>query len=208
MKKLNGSLSRKDSEIYKHYRQEQTLKKQLESEQKKFDDYSAKATTEIQGLEQKIQDFQTHIGRMAQINSQLSKRGLPETHDDRYFMEKLDDLVESISQWARSLSRGQQPLTMEDLKAAKVTVRVKDYISSAFLDLRSLLNAKNVGGKVRTRFVEAIMLRILMGDRLWKRHIGFPERDYESHRNLIEGMNCTGKSHCSHTCTVSHFLYY
>ena len=134
---------------------------------------------------------------MSQIISQLNKRGLPETHDDPYFMEKLDDLVESISQWARLFSRNQPPLTKEDLIEVKVSDQVDDYVGLAFLNFTSLLNAKNVGGKVRTRIVEAIILRTLMGDRLWKRHIGFPECDYESHNNLIQKMCSSGKSHCS-----------
>lgn len=166
-------------------------------ERKKFEDYHATTTTEIQQLKQQNQDCQAHLVKMSQIISQLSKRGLPETHDDRYFMEKLDDLAESISQWARLFSRRQPALTVEDLRNTRVSGRVKEHLGLAFSDLMSLLNAKNVGGKVRTRFVEAIMLRTLMGDRLWKRHIGFPDREYESHRNLIQGMSCTGKPHCS-----------
>ena len=143
----------------------------------------------------KNQDCQTRVGRMSQtIISQLSNH---ETHDDRYFTEKLDELVESISRWARLFSRGQPPMTLEDMKNIRITPRVRDYISPAFLDIRSLMNAKNVGGKVRTRFVEVIMLRVLMDDRLWKRHVGFLERDFNSHKNLIQRMNCTGMSHCS-----------
>ena len=129
-------------------------------------------------------------GRMSQVTPQLTKR---ETRGDRYFMEKLDGLSESISRWARLYSRGQPPITLEDMRTIRITPRVRDYLTSAFLDIRLLLNAKNVGGKVRTRFVEAIMLRTLMGDRLWKRHIGFLESDYESRSNLIQRMHCTGK---------------
>lgn len=133
------------------------------------------------------------------IISQLSNH---ETHDDRYFTEKLDELVESISRWARLFSRGHPPITLEDMKTIRITPRVRDYITPAFLDIKSLLNAKNVGGKVRTRFVEVIMLRVLMDDRLWKRHVGFLEGDYDSHRNLIQRMNCTGMSHCSSNCFI------
>ena len=68
---------------------------------------------------------------------------------------------------------------------------------SGFLDIKSLLNVKNVGEKVRTRFTEAIMLQTLMGDRLLRRPIGFLESDYKGHRNLIQMMDCTGKPHCS-----------
>ena len=141
---------------------------------------------------------------MSQIIPQLSKCGLPETKDDSYFMEELDYLIESIRKWARLFSQGQPPLTMEDLRTTRVTKRMREYITSTFLDLKSLLNVKNVGGKVRTRIIEVIILQTLMGDRLWKHHIGFPEGDYENHRNLIQKMNCTGKSHCSrylYTCS-------
>ena len=132
---------------------------------------------------------------MLQIISQLSKHSLSETHGDDYFMEKLDGLVESIRKWAHLFSLGQPPLTWEDLEAAPITMQVWEYLTSAFLDIRSLLDAKNLGGKARTRCVEVIMLRTLMGDRLWKRHIGFPERDYKSYRGLMQKMNCTGMSH-------------
>lgn len=132
---------------------------------------------------------------MLHVISQLSNS---QTHDDRYFMEKLDDLVESIRQWARLFSSGQPPLTLEDLRSTKVTWQVWKYLRSAFLDIRSLLNAKSIGGKIRTRFVEAILLGELMGDRLWKRHIGFLESNYESHTKLIQQMNqSTGKLHYS-----------
>jgi len=88
-------------------------------------------------------------------------------------------------------SRGQPPITFEDIKTIRISPRVRNFITSAFLDIRLLVNAPNVGGKVRTRFVEVIMLRTLMGDRLWKRHVGFLESDYESHKNLIQRMGCT-----------------
>ena len=192
---------------------EQSLNKQLRLEQNrnkqlltKYEELHATTSTEIQLLQQKNQDCQTHIGRMSQIISQLSKRGLPEAHDDHYFMGKLDDLVESISQWARSFSRGQPLLTMEDLRTTRVTERVRVNVTSAFQNVKSLLDAKNVGGKVRTRIVEAIMLRTLMGDRLWNRHLGFLETDYQSHRKLIQGMSCTGKSHRSNYLFSYSFL--
>ena len=190
LKNLNGSVS-------KHVADNKRLSSELVSKQQQYTEYHAAVSAEIEKLKQQNQDFQAHIGRMSQIISQLNKGGLPETNDDRYYMDKLDDLVESISQWARLFSRGQPLLTVEYLKNTRVTERVRNYLISAFLDIRSLLDAKNVGGKVRTRFVEAIMLRTLMGDRLWKRHIGFPECDYESHSNLIQKMSSTGKSHCS-----------
>ena len=189
LKNLNGSVS-------KHVADNKRLSSELVSKQQQYTEYHAAVSAEIEKLKQQNQDFQAHIGRMSQIISQLNKGGLPETNDDRYYMDKLDDLVESISQWARLFSRGQPLLTVEYLKNTRVTERVRNYLISAFLDIRSLLDAKNVGGKVRTRFVEAIMLRTLMGDRLWKRHIGFPECDYESHSNLIQKMS-NGKSHCS-----------
>ena len=154
----------------------------------------ATTNTEIQ---QQDQGCQTHIGMMSQIISQLSRCSLPETQDDRYFMEELDYLVASIRRWARLFSRGQPPLGLEELKNTRVTSRARDHLISGFLDIRSLLNVKNVGEKVRTRFAEVIMLRTLMGDRLLKRPIGFLESDYENHRNLIQMMDCSGKPHCS-----------
>ena len=57
----------------------------------------------------------THIGKMSQIISQLSRCGLPETQDDHYFMETLGDLVESIRRWARLFSQGQPPLDLSML---------------------------------------------------------------------------------------------
>lgn len=134
---------------------------------------------------------------MLQIISQLSKHGLSENRDDRYFMKKLDNLVESIRQWARLFSQGQPPLTRKDLKVAWKMAPVQEYFISAFLEIRSLLKAKNLGDKVRMRLVEVILLRALMGERLWKRHIGFLECDYRSHKNLIQGMKCTSKWCCS-----------
>ena len=132
---------------------------------------------------------------MSQIISQLSRCNLPETQDDHYFMEELDYLVASIRRWARLFSQGQPLLTVEDLKNTRVTSRVRGYLKSGFLDIRSLLNAKNVGDKVRTRFAEVIMLRTLMGSRFLRRPIGFLESDYKSHRKLIQMMDCTGKPH-------------
>ena len=152
----------------------------------------ATTNTEIQ---QQDQGCQTHIGKMSPIISQLSQGGLPETRDDNYFMEELDDLVESIRGWARLFSRGQPLLTMEDLKNTRVTERVRGYLISGFLDIKSLLNVKNVGDKVRTRFAEVIMLRTLMGDRVLGHPIGIPERDYKSLMSLTEMMTCTGKPH-------------
>ena len=197
LKKQSGTISKYSSDIQRLSRLEQSLKNQLGLEQKKYTEYHAAVSTEKQQLQQQNQDFQDHIGSMSQIISQLNKGGLPEAHDDRYYMDKLDDLVETISEWARLFSRGQPPLTMEELKNTRVTSRVREHLISAFIDIRSLLGVKNVGGKVRTRFVEAIMLRTLMGDRLWERHIGFPEDDYKSHSNLIQKMSSSGKSHCS-----------
>ena len=149
----------------------------------------------------------THIGKMSQIISQLSRCGLPETKDDRYFMEELGDLVESIRRWARLFSRGQPPLDTADLMHPQVTERVQGYLKSGFLDI---LNVKNLGEKVRTRIAEVIILRTLMGDRLLKRPIGFLESDYENHRDLIQMMDCTGKPHCSnylYICLIF-LLYY
>ena len=154
----------------------------------------ATTNTEIQ---QQDQGCQTHIGKMSQIISQLSQRGLPETKDDHYFMEELDDLVESIRRWASLFSRGQPPLSIKDFKNTRVTTRVRDHLVSGFLDIALLLKVKNVGEKVRTRFTEATILRTLMGDRLLRRPIGFLESDYENHRNLIQMMDCTGKPHYS-----------
>lgn len=134
----------------------------------------------------------THNKKMSQIISELSSRSLPEKRDDHYLTEKLDDLVESISQWAHLFSRGQQPLVTRDLNAFQVSDRVKQYISSSFQDFYSLMYARNVGGKARTRAVEVILLRELMGEKLWHRHIGFLSSDYESQRNLIQGISHTG----------------
>lgn len=132
---------------------------------------------------------------MSQIISQLSKCALPEARDDCYFVEELDYLVESIRRWARLFSQDQPPLTSENLKTIRIPPRVREYFISAFGDAKLVINAKNVG-RMRTRLVEIIILRTLMGDRLWKRHIGFQESDYESHTNLLQKMNCTGRPHC------------
>ena len=168
----------------------------------------ATTNTEIQ---QQDQGCQTHIGRMSQIISQLSQGGLPETKDDHYFMEELDDLVESIRRWARLFSRGQPLLTVEDLKNARVTERVRGYLISGFLDMRSLLNAKNVGEKVRTRFAEVIMLRKLMGSRLLGHPIGILECNYDNLMSLTEMMECTGKPHYSdylYICLIFFMILY
>lgn len=186
LKKFGASLSQYLSEVQRYSKLEHCLKEQLASEQEKYENFNVTTTTQIQHLQKKNQDYQSHI-------SKLIKHGLPETHDDLYFVQKLEDLAESISQWARLFSRGQPPLTVDDLKTTHVTGQVREYFISAFLDIKLLLQAKNVGGKVRTRLVEAVMLRTLMGDRLWKRHIGFPECDYERHRNIIQKMSCTGE---------------
>ena len=148
-------------------------------------------------IQQQDQGCQTHIGKMSPIISQLSQCGLLETKDDHYFMEELDDLVESIRRWARLFSRGQPPLDREYLKATRVTERVRNSLISGFLSIKSLLDVKNVGEKVRIRIAEVIILRILMGDRLLRRPIGFLESDYENHRNLIQMMDCSGKPHYS-----------
>ena len=132
----------------------------------------------------------THIGKMSQIISQLSRCGLPETQDDHYLMETLGDLVESIRRWARLFSQGQPPL---DLKHAWIPARVRDYLKSGFLSTRFLL--ADVGEKLQTRLVEVIMLRTLMGDRLWRLPIGLLECKY--YRDLTQMMDCTSKPHCS-----------
>ena len=137
----------------------------------------------------------THIWKMSQIISQLSRCGLPETQDDRYFMEELGDLVESIRRWARLFSRGRRLLDSEDLTHPQVTERVRGYFKSGFLNIS--MSVRDLRGKVGTRIAEVIILRTLMGDRLLKRPIGFLESDYENHRNLIQMMDCTGKPHYS-----------
>ena len=85
----------------------------------------------------------------------------------------------------------------KDLKAMQVSDRVNLYIVSSFLDIYSLVKAKDVGGKARIRAVEVILIRLLMGDMLWNRHIGFVSSDYECHRNLIQDKRYTGQLHCS-----------
>ena len=201
---LEDNREQKKQELTKYKSDIEGLKTELESERKKYKGYHATTSTEIQNLQQQKGDCKAHIRKMSQIISKLSSRGLPEHRDDRYFMEKLDDLVVSISQWARLFSRDRPPLTTKDVSTVKISTRVKEYIVPSFLDVWSLLNAKNVGGKVRTRFVEVIILRTLMGDRLWKQHIGFPVSYYESHSNLMQGMteSCTGKSYCLNYCLL------
>ena len=194
-----------EQESKKHKSEVENLRTQLELEQKKYKSHHATTSTQIQNLQQQKEDCQSHIKTMSQIISKLSSRGLPEHRDDRYFMTRLDDLVGSISQWARQFSRLQPPLTTKDVRTMKVSIPVRGYIGSSFLDIWSLLNAKNVGGKARTRFVEVIMLRTLMGDRLWKQHIGFLGSSYDSHRNLIKGMSCTGKSYYFELLSTAHF---
>lgn len=157
-RELEGLCVRKEQELKKHKSHIRNLIMQLRLERNKYNSYHATTSTEIRNLQQQKEDCQTHIGTMSQIISKLSSRGLPEHRDDHYFMGKLDDLVDSISQWARLFSRGQQPLLMEDLQGMRKSDRVNDYISSSFLDFYSLVNAKNVGRKARTRAVEVIMV--------------------------------------------------
>ena len=167
-RKLEGLCVQKEQELKKHKSDIQHLTMQLWSERK------------------------THNKKMSQIISELSSHGLPEKRDDHYLTGKLDGLVDSISQWAHLFSQGQQPLKTQDLNAFQVSDRVKQYISSSFQNFYSLMDANNVGGKARTRAVEVILLRELMGEMLWKRHIGFLSSDYESQRNLIQGISHTG----------------
>lgn len=189
-RKLGALCDQKELELMKHKSDIQNLTMQLSlwSERKQSNSYHA-----------------TTSGQISNIVPRLSSHGLPEHRDDSYFGRKLDGLVESISRWARLFSLGQKPLVSKDLSAMRVSDQVNGYISSSFRDIYSLVNAKDVGGKVRIRAIEVILVRRLMGEILWCRHIGFHLLDYESHRNLIEGTYHTGKLHCSNYLSAAEF---
>ena len=154
----------------------------------------SKCNAQIGKLEEDKADYQSQLDKMSQIVSKLSKRGLPLAPDDSYFVNALDSVVSELRQWARFFVKGQPALKAGDEVWSNLTAETQTHLNEAFADLPSLLESPNVGTKVRTRCVEAILCRSLISTYLFDSLIGIDKQDMDNIHQLSKShVNVSGK---------------
>jgi len=148
-------------------------------------------------VEAQNDEYKLQIERMAQINQQLARQGLPLPPPDDHFSREFGQLWSDISQWARLASKRpdrlrQDPITAETLKS--LSSETCEIISSAFAGLEELL--VKPPGSLRTRFIELIIFKELQAWMFGKHVLGLnanaDRRLAKLWQLMVEGKSTTG----------------
>jgi len=164
------------------------LKRAKDTQNRQYEEWQAQLKVKIQATEKEKCELQGQLAKMSEIISQLNKKGLPLSPDDNYLSQAFDSLIGDTRQWARIFTKGQPPLTLEALEAVQFKVEMIPHLHESFIDLRGLLNSSNVGSKVRTRCVEALLLRTFTGSYLTDRYIGFDDELYVKCQDILGSL--------------------
>lgn len=173
-------------ESYHHVYHELKRAKDIQSRQ--YDEWQAQLKARIQATEKGKCELQEQVAKMSEIISQLNKKGLPLSPDDNYLSHAFNTLIGDTRQWARIFTKGQPPLTRETLEAVPFSDEMICHLNDSFFNLRSLLDSSNVGSKVRTRCVEALLLRTFTGSYLTDRYIGFDHALYRKCQDILDSL--------------------
>ncbi|KAF8469760.1 hypothetical protein BDZ91DRAFT_720981 [Kalaharituber pfeilii] len=196
------------SELEGYQDENQRLKNVNDSQRKQYEQWIAVSKSNLQRLEEEKLGYELQLQKMSKIISRLNKRGLPWPRDDSYFRGELDDLISEIRKWARLFTRGQPPLTVESWQPIYNTMsdQIQHYLLSSFLDLRGLLGSCNVGSRVRTRCVEVILLRKLLGTFLTEDYLGFKGDHYTAYQHLHSSILSTDEDRRLWSALTAHLL--
>ncbi|KAF8458294.1 hypothetical protein BGX38DRAFT_1152926 [Terfezia claveryi] len=172
---------------YQHGYDELMRAKDVQSRQ--YDEWLAQLKARVQTTEQGKCELQEQVAKMSEIISQLNKKGLPLSPDDNYLSHAFNTLIGDTRQWARIFTKGQPPLTCETLEAVHFSDEMICHLHESFFDLKGLLDSSNVGSKVRTRCVEALLLRTFTGSYLTDRYIGFDHALYDKCQDILDSLD-------------------
>jgi len=165
------------------------LKHAKDTMSRQYEEWQGQLKEKVQTTENEKLELQGQLAKMSEIISQLNKKGLPLPPDDNYLSQAFDSLIADTRQWARLFTKGQPPLTIEALRSVPFSTDMITHLQDSFLNLESLLNSTSVGSKVRTRCVEALLLRTFTGPCLTGRYIGFDPELYDKVQATLDSFS-------------------
>ncbi|KAF8456974.1 hypothetical protein BGX38DRAFT_891726 [Terfezia claveryi] len=161
-------------------------------------------SAQLQRLEAQSDEYRLQIERMAQINQQLARQGLPLPPADDYFSRELGELWSDIGGWARLASKRQDPITTEMWKSLSNETRA--IISPAFANVEELLAGKP-SRSLRTRFMELVIFKNLQAW-MFGRHVLGLNRKLDSKlaelwQLMLDGDSTTDRDvHCWNALSI------
>ncbi|RPB27242.1 hypothetical protein L211DRAFT_866109 [Terfezia boudieri ATCC MYA-4762] len=161
-------------------------------------------SAQLQRLEAQSDEYRLQIEKMAQINQQLARQGLPLPPADDYFSRELGELWSDIGGWARLASKRQVPITTQVWRSLSDETRAT--ISPAFADVEELLAAKP-SVSLRARFMELIIFKNLQAW-IFGRHVLGLNEEVDSRlaklwQSMIDGNSTTERDvHCWNALSI------
>lgn len=162
------------------------------SQHKEYTTLIGNLKSRITTLEEEKISYQSQLEKMSQIISELQSKGLPLPPDDNFFVHELNSLIADTRQWARLFTKGQEPLTLEVLKSFHFSEANRLRLKASFVSLKNLLALPSFERKLRTRCVEAILLRTFTGRYLYSRYIGKDKDSHQHYQDCISSLCVSG----------------